>query len=81
MDKASFLELCNEKGIGPAKAAQLKAAIELGKRLQITEADAKPIIRDPKDVANLLQTEMALLDHEQLRVILLNTKIMSWASI
>ena len=74
LHKASFVDLCNEKGIGPAKAAQLKAAIELGKRLQITEADAKPIIRDPKDVANLLQTEMAILDQEQLRVILLNTK-------
>lgn len=74
LHKASFKELCNEKGIGPAKVAQLKAAIELGKRLQITEGDAKPIIKDPIDVRNLLQTEMAILDQEQLRVILLNTK-------
>ena len=74
LHRASFIDLCNEKGIGPAKAAQLKAAIEIGRRLQVTEGDARPIIRDPKDVSNLLQTEMAILDHEQLRVILLNTK-------
>lgn len=74
LHKASFLDLCREKGIGPAKAAQLKAAIEIGRRLQVTEGDAKPMIRDPKDVSNLLQTEMAILDHEQLRVMLLNTK-------
>jgi len=32
------------------------------------------VIREPKDVAHLLQTEMALLDQEQLRVLVLNTK-------
>jgi len=33
IQRASFSELCSFKGLGPAKAAQLKAAIELGKRM------------------------------------------------
>ena len=33
LHSAAFAELCAERGLGPAKAAQIKAAIELGKRL------------------------------------------------
>ena len=33
LHQASFVEVCSHHGIGPAKAAQLKAAIELGHRL------------------------------------------------
>src|SRR5919106_4773746 len=33
LDAASIAELCQIKGIGPAKATAMKAALELGKRL------------------------------------------------
>ena len=74
LSKASFGELCDEVGMGEAKAAQLKAALELGRRLVSTQSEERAVVRSPQDVANLLMPEMGFLDQEQLRVILLNTK-------
>ncbi|MBI4301832.1 MAG: DNA repair protein RadC [Chloroflexi bacterium] len=72
--RASFAELCQEHGLGEAKAAQLKAALELGRRLLSTQPEERLMIRSPQDVANLLLGEMGFLEQEQLRVVLLNTK-------
>jgi len=72
--RASFGELCTERGVGQAKAAQLKAALELGQRLSATHPEERAVVRSPQDVANLLMAEMGLLDQEQLRVVLLNSK-------
>ncbi len=72
--KASFHELANQHGMGDAKTSQLKAALELGKRLLTTSAEQRVAIQSPKDVANLLMAEMAFLNQEHLRVLLLNTK-------
>jgi len=72
--RASFGELCAERGIGEAKAAQLKAALELGKRLTSTQPEERAVVRSPQDVANLLMAEMGFLDQEHLRVVLLNSK-------
>jgi len=70
----NFDELCATRGLGEAKAAQVRAALELGRRLAVATPEVRPIIREPKDVAQLVQAEMALLDQEQLRVLVLNTK-------
>jgi len=72
--RASFGELCAERGVGQAKAAQLKAALELGRRLVSTKPDERAVVHSPQDVANLLMAEMGFLDQEQLRVVLLNNK-------
>lgn len=72
--RVSFAELCQERGLGEAKAAQLKAALELGRRLAASQPDARAMVRSPADVANLLSTEMGLLEQEHLRVVLLNTR-------
>ena len=72
--RAGFGELCAERGIGEAKAAQLKAALELGKRLASTQPEERVVVRSPQDVANLLMAEMGFLDQEHLRVVLLNSK-------
>lgn len=72
--KASFRELCAEKGLGEAKAAQLKAGLELGRRLLSIQPNERAVVSSPQDIANLLMGEMSLLDQEHLRVILLNTK-------
>jgi DNA repair protein RadC len=72
--KASFNDLANVKGVGMAKIAQLKAAIELGRRLIVTSPDARPQITSPLDAANLLMLEMGSLEQEHLRVLLLDTK-------
>ena len=72
--KASFGELCAERGIGEAKAAQIKAALELGRRLAFTQPEERVVVRSPQDVANLLMAEMGFLDQEHLKVVLLNSK-------
>ncbi|MBE0414982.1 MAG: DNA repair protein RadC [Dehalococcoidia bacterium] len=72
--RASFGELCTERDVGEAKAAQLKAALELGRRLVSTQPEERAVVRSPQDLANILMAEISLLDQEHLRVVLLNTK-------
>jgi DNA repair protein RadC len=72
--RASFGQLCAEHSVGEAKAAQILAALELGKRLVSTQPNERATVRSPADVNNLLMAEMALLEQEHLRVILLNTR-------
>ena len=59
--------------LGDAKAVSLKAALELGRRLAALSRGAASG-RLAEDVANLLSIEMAALEQEQLRVVLLDTK-------
>jgi DNA repair protein RadC len=59
--RADFLELCKEYGLGEAKAAQLKAALEMGRRLGLTQLEEKYQIKSPADAANLVMMEMAFL--------------------
>jgi DNA repair protein RadC len=72
--RARFEELCEQKGIGAAKAAQIKAAIELGYRLRNENPEDKPVINSPADAAALLDYEMSTLEQEHLRVVLLDTR-------
>lgn len=72
--RAGFAQLCAERGMGEAKAAQVQAALELGKRLVASQPEERAIVRSAQDVANLLQAEMGLLDQEQMRVVLVNTR-------
>jgi DNA repair protein RadC len=72
--RAAFEEVCAQRGVGPAKAAQLKAAIELGNRLRLEAPDERPAIHSPGDGAALLQYEMSALEQEELRVILLDNR-------
>ncbi|NPV43202.1 MAG: DNA repair protein RadC [Firmicutes bacterium] len=72
--EASIEELGKIKGIGLAKAAQIKAAIEIGKRLASLSQSERPVIKCPEDVRNLLMEEMRYLDKEYFKTILLNIK-------
>ena len=74
--QANFEELCAAYGMGEAKATQIKAALELGRRLMVAAPAERLQVRSPVDVANLLMLEMSLLEQEQLRVVLLDTKIL-----
>ena len=67
-------ELARIRGVGDAKAAKLKAALELAKRVAALSPDQRPQIASPDDVVNLVGIEMAALEQEQLRVVLLDTK-------
>ena len=72
--RANTTQLTNEKGLGPAKVAQLKAALELGRRLLAVSHDERVQVRSPADAANMVMSEMSLLEQEELRVMLLDTK-------
>ncbi len=72
--QASFSDLIEVKGLGPAKATQLKAAFELGRRLLVAAPHERPMVKSPADAANLLMLEMGLLDQEHLRAVILDTK-------
>ncbi len=74
LHRAAFDELCAEHGIGAAKAAQIKAAIELGRRLMLESPEERPTINSPADAAALVQYEMSALEKEEMRVILLDTR-------
>jgi DNA repair protein RadC len=74
LHRASFQEVCQQKGLGPAKAAQIKAAIELGRRLPVEAAEEKPSIGRPQEAADLVQYEMSALLQENLWVINLDTR-------
>lgn len=70
----SLDEFRQARGIGLAKATQIKAAIELGRRLNSLEQQSRPTISSPGDVVQLVQYEMMGLIQEHLWVLLLNTK-------
>lgn len=70
----SMEELRKVKGIGFAKAAEIKAALEIASRLTMSRGDNRQVVRNPEDVANLLMTEMRWLQKEYFRALLLNTK-------
>jgi DNA repair protein RadC len=72
--RVSASELQRYPGLGMAKAVELQAALELGRRLGGLHPEARPQVRSPADLANLLIPEMAYLEQEHLRVVLLNTK-------
>ena len=74
MGRVTYGELCSVKGVSDAKACQLLAAFELGRRLVSLSPEDRAVIRSPQDVANLLAAEMGFLDQEHLRVLLLSTK-------
>ena len=74
MARVTFGELCSLHGVSEAKASQLLAAFELGRRLVSLSPEDRAVIRSPRDVANLLAAEMGFLDQEHLRVLLLSSK-------
>ena len=74
LHRATFDEVRAQHGIGEAKAAQIKAAIELGRRLMVESPEERPAINSPADAADLVRYEMSGLEQEHLRVILLDTR-------
>ncbi len=71
---ADFHEISNEHGLGPAKTSQLKAALELGKRLSMMPVEKRYQITSADDAARLVRLEMMYLDHEEMHIILLDTR-------
>lgn len=72
--RASFTELTQLDGIGKAKAAQIKAGLELGQRLRNDPRLENRPVNKPEDIFELLGDEMSLLTQEHLKVVLLDTR-------
>jgi DNA repair protein RadC len=72
--RATFSDLTQVRGVSTAKIAQVKAALELGRRLLLTAPDSRPQITSPADAASLLMLEMGSLEQENVRTLLLDTK-------
>jgi DNA repair protein RadC len=74
LDAASIAELCQIKGIGPAKATTIKAALELGKRLFGEPVKRHLKVTSPQDLVNYFQPRLQHLRKEVFKAVLLNTK-------
>lgn len=71
---ANFNDLCAVNGMGRAKTAQIKAAIELGYRLSQEEEQPAQIISKPEDVHQLMGHLLSDKRQEELWVLALNTR-------
>ncbi|KAF0819376.1 MULTISPECIES: RadC family protein [unclassified Cytobacillus] len=71
---ASLDEITAIKGIGAAKAIQVLAAVEIGRRISTLTYDDRYIIRSPEDGANYVMHEMRFLSQEHFVCLYLNTK-------
>ena len=74
LSQASITELCKIRGIGPAKAAQLRAALELGRRSVSSPLHAGGKIRSSQDIYRHYHAHLRGLKHEMFKVILLDGK-------
>lgn len=72
--RMDFVEMAGIRGVGNAKAAKVKAALELGRRISMLAEEDRPRVGTPEDIALLLGVEMMALEQEELRVVLLDTK-------
>ena len=72
--RAGPRELETLPGVGPARAARLAAAFELGRRALADWPVGRWSIRSPRDLADRLVLQMGRLEREELRVVLLTSK-------
>ena len=71
---ATIEQLSQIRGVGVVKAIEIRAAVELGKRIAAFTQEARPVIRCPADVSQLVMSEMRYESREQFRVLLLDTR-------
>lgn len=74
LQRLTLDELARQPGMTRARAAQVKAALEISRRLLLAGAEERFQIRSPADAAQLLMAEMSHLEQEHLRVLCLDTK-------
>lgn len=74
LKEAAVEEIMGIKGIGQAKAVQIAAAVELGRRISNLSYDDRYVIRGPEDGANYVMNDMRFLQQEHFVCLYLNTK-------
>ena len=72
---ASLEELAQVRGIGPAKASQIKASFELANRLEgHSEPDKNKLVKTPEEVISLVKVKLKEKKKEHFQVLLLDTR-------
>ena len=74
IDEAAITELCGIKGIGPAKVAQLKACLEIGKRIGSQKWETGQPLHSAEDVFHHFRDSLGREKREFFYVVLLNNK-------
>ena len=72
LGKLSLEQLCEFKGIGPAKAVTVMAACELGRRRKLAEVEERRVILTSRDIYDYFHSKLADLPIEEFWVMLLN---------
>jgi len=72
LGKLSIGQLCKFKGIGPAKAVSIVAALELGRRRRLEEALEQKKISSSQSIFEIMQPVIGELPHEEFWIIYLN---------
>ena len=72
LGQLSIHQLMNYRGVGQAKAVLISAAMEMGRRRQMTDKGLKITIKSSKDVFELLQPVLGDLPHEEFWIVYLN---------
>ena len=72
--RAGVQDLQRERGMGPVKALEIKAALELGKRMLFSTPEQRPQVRTPADAAQLLMLKMAFLEQEEVHTLQLDAR-------
>ncbi len=75
LDRASINEICQVKGIGPAKATQIKAAMEVGKRTASTRSGNRQKMMTSRNFVDYYVPFLKNLRKEIVKVVLLNNKL------
>jgi DNA repair protein RadC len=74
LNNLSIEQLMQIKGIGKVKAIQIKAVLELSKRIATSDGMVHHVIRSADDVSTLMMEEMRYLKKEIFKALLLDTK-------
>lgn len=72
LGKVSIIELQKTKGIGEARAITISAALELGRRRQLSQGLERPVIKQSADAAEIVVPLLKDLNHEVFCVLYLN---------
>ncbi|KAA3630916.1 MAG: DNA repair protein RadC [Bacteroidetes bacterium] len=72
LSRLTLKELMSFRGIGEAKAINIMAVMELGRRRQLTDVKARPQLRSSQDAFDVIGPVIADLDHEEFWILLLN---------
>lgn len=75
IDQASVTEICQVKGIGAAKAAQIKAALEVGKRMAAKSSGKKSKMRSSRVFFEHFSPFLKNLKKEIVKIALLDPKL------